>query len=167
MPGFPSIKPAFTVQVGLPTHISAGSASRTANLMVVPMLGNILKSDPAFEPTIDAEFVGVGNDYIHADPDGQHLRLNAHGVLKATSQLLYINYTDVVAMGPAEQAVFGDTASDGATLFGNSFTHFTFETDNARYKELENHVFVGQGWFRTEKGKPIVVEYKVGRVVSS
>lgn len=40
-------------------------------------------------------------------------------------------------------------------------------TGNVRYKELENRVFVGQGRFRTEKGKPIVVEYKVGQVVSS
>lgn len=40
-------------------------------------------------------------------------------------------------------------------------------TGNARYKELENRVFVGQGRFRTEKGKPIFVEYKVGQVVSS
>lgn len=47
-----------------------------------PMTGGILKSDPSFSPGIDAEFVGTGNDYIHADPDGQHLRLNAHGVVK-------------------------------------------------------------------------------------
>lgn len=29
-----------------------------------------------------AEFIGIGNDYIHADPDAQHLRLNAHDVVK-------------------------------------------------------------------------------------
>lgn len=46
------------------------------------MSGGTLKSDLTFEPAIDAEFVGVGNGYIHADPDGQHLRLNAHGVVK-------------------------------------------------------------------------------------
>lgn len=46
------------------------------------MSGGILKSDLTFEPAIDAEFVGVGNDYIHADPDGQYLRLNVHGVVK-------------------------------------------------------------------------------------
>ena len=49
------------------------------------MTGGILKSDPSFSPGIDAEFVGTGNDYIHADPDGQHLRLNAHGVVKYVS----------------------------------------------------------------------------------
>ena len=35
-------------------------------------------------------------------------------------QLLYVNYTGVVTMGPAEQAVFGGSAGDGATPFGNS-----------------------------------------------
>lgn len=46
------------------------------------MTGGTVKSAPNFSPAIDAEFVGVGNDYIHADPDGKHLRLNAHGVIK-------------------------------------------------------------------------------------
>lgn len=50
-----------------------------------PMTSGTLKADPAFSPGIDAEFVGTGNDYIHADPDGRHLRLNAHGVVKYAS----------------------------------------------------------------------------------
>lgn len=55
------------------------------------MTGGILKSDPSFSPGIDAEFVGTGNDYIHADPDGQHLRLNAHGVVKYVLLFFYIS----------------------------------------------------------------------------
>jgi hypothetical protein len=46
------------------------------------MLGGTLQSAEGFDPAIDAEFVGIGNDYIHADADGKHLRLNAHGVIK-------------------------------------------------------------------------------------
>lgn len=46
------------------------------------MKSGTIKSAPNFSPAIDAEFVGVGNDYIHVDPDNKHLRLNAHGVLK-------------------------------------------------------------------------------------
>lgn len=94
-----------------------------------------------------------------------------------------MNYTGIVTLGPAEVAVFSGTAEDGVTPFGNSFTHFTFEvrthrgyitfpqgltelqTGDERYKEFENRVFVGQGRFRIEKGKPIVVEYKVSQVV--
>lgn len=41
-----------------------------------------MTSESGFSPAIDAEFVGTGADYIHNDPDGKHMRLNAHGVLK-------------------------------------------------------------------------------------
>ncbi|PKY08707.1 hypothetical protein P168DRAFT_323784 [Aspergillus campestris IBT 28561] len=166
MSEFPSLQPAFTVKVDIDASLPVGSASRTGSLQVVPMIGGTVKSDSSFNLPIDAEFVGVGNDYIHGDPDGKHLRLNAHGVLKTKDDaLLYLNYTGVITLGPAEAAVFGGTAADGSTPFGNSFTHFTFETGDERYKELENRVFVGQGRFNVEKGKPIVVEYRVGQVV--
>lgn len=46
------------------------------------MTGGTLKSAPGFTPSIDSQFVGVGNDYIKADGDGKHVRLNAHGVVK-------------------------------------------------------------------------------------
>ncbi|GFF84542.1 hypothetical protein IFM47457_06510 [Aspergillus lentulus] len=166
MSEFPSLQPAFTVQVTIDLGFAVGSASRSNSLQVVPMTGGTVKSDPGYSLALDAEFVGTGNDYIHADPDNKHLRLNAHGVIKTKDEaLLYMNYTGVVTMGPAEQAVFSGKADDGATAFGNSFTHFTFETGDERYKEFENRVFVGQGRFRVEKGKPIVVEYKVSQVV--
>ncbi|GAQ10799.1 hypothetical protein ALT_8120 [Aspergillus lentulus] len=162
MSEFPSLQPAFTVQVTIDPGFAVGSASRSNSLQVVPMTGGTVKSDPGYSLALDAEFVGTGNDYIHADPDNKHLRLNAHGVIKTKDEaLLYMNYTGVVTMGPAEQAVFSGKADDGATAFGNSFTHFTFETGDERYKEFENRVFVGQGRFRVEKGKPIVVEYKI------
>ncbi len=46
------------------------------------MVGGTVKSESGFSPAIDAEFVGTGADYIHNDPDGKRMRLNAHGVLK-------------------------------------------------------------------------------------
>ena len=46
------------------------------------MTGGKLKSAPGFTPSIDSEFVSVGNDYIKTDGDGKHVRLNAHGVVK-------------------------------------------------------------------------------------
>ena len=42
----------------------------------------IVKSEPGFSPSIDAEIIGSGNDYIHNDSNGKHMRLNAHGVVK-------------------------------------------------------------------------------------
>ena len=46
------------------------------------MTGGTVKSESGFSPAIDAEFFGTGADYIHNDPDGKRMRLNAHGVLK-------------------------------------------------------------------------------------
>ncbi|GES59055.1 hypothetical protein ATEIFO6365_0003033500 [Aspergillus terreus] len=166
MSGFPSLKPAFTVLVKIAPPMAVGSASRSTSLQVVPMTGGTVRSADGFSPAIDAEFEGVGNDYIHADPDGQHLRLNAHGVLKTKDgALLYMNYTGVVTLGDGEKAVFSGTAGEGSTAFGNSFTHFTFETGDERYKDLENRVFAGQGRFNVGSDKSIVVEYRVGQVV--
>ncbi|KAF7590041.1 hypothetical protein BBP40_003294 [Aspergillus hancockii] len=154
MSGFPSLKPAFTVRVAIDAALPCFSIQPS------PGCGDL-----GFSPTLDAEFVGTGNDYIHADPDGKHLRLNAHGVLKTKDDaLLYLSYTGVLTLTPVEQAVFGGTAPEGSTAFGNLFTHFTFETGDKRYKELENRVFVGQGRFNIENGKPIV-EYRVSQVL--
>ncbi|KAF5864467.1 hypothetical protein ETB97_007571 [Aspergillus alliaceus] len=175
MSGFPSLKPAFTIRVNIDAPLVVGSASRSQPLQVVVsqlihfpykgMLGGTVKGDSGFTPALDAEFVGRGNDYIHADADGKHLRLDAHGVLKTKDDaLLYLHYTGVLTLTPAEQAVFGGTAPEGSTPFGNLFTHFTFETGDERYKELENRVFVGQGRFNIESGKPIV-EYRVSQVL--
>ncbi|KAB8231557.1 hypothetical protein BDV23DRAFT_165695 [Aspergillus alliaceus] len=165
MSGFPSLKPAFTIRVNIDAPLVVGSASRSQPLQVVGMLGGTVKGDSGFTPALDAEFVGRGNDYIHADADGKHLRLDAHGVLKTKDDaLLYLHYTGVLTLTPAEQAVFGGTAPEGSTPFGNLFTHFTFETGDERYKELENRVFVGQGRFNIENGKPIV-EYRVSQVL--
>lgn len=47
------------------------------------MTNMIVKSESGFTPSIDAELVGSANDYIHNDPDGKHMRLDAHGVVKS------------------------------------------------------------------------------------
>lgn len=41
-----------------------------------------------------------------------------------------------------------------------------FETGDERLKELELGKFVGAGRFVVEQGKPVMVEYKVSRVVN-
>lgn len=46
------------------------------------MTGGSVKSEPGFSPVIDAEWEGVGADYIHNDPSGSHMRLNAHAAVK-------------------------------------------------------------------------------------
>ncbi|PYH39857.1 DUF3237 domain-containing protein [Aspergillus neoniger CBS 115656] len=167
MSEFPTLQPAFTFKVTIDAPLGVGSASRQNSLQVVPMTGGTVQSVPGFSPALDAEFVGVGNDYIHADADGKHLRLDAHGVIKPKNgdDLIYLNYTGVCTLLPEVQAVFAGAAPDGSTPFNSAFTHITFETGSERYKELENRVFIAQGRFNIEKGKPTVVEYRVSQVV--
>ncbi|KAL2843112.1 hypothetical protein BJY01DRAFT_197986 [Aspergillus pseudoustus] len=166
MAGYPGAKPAFTFKVSIGAPIAIGSAARSTPLQVVPMLGGSFQSAEGFDLPIDAEFVGVGNDYIHADADGGRLRLNAHGVIKTKDEaLIYLNYTGIVTLTDAETAVFTGTASEGSTPWGNSFIHVTFETGHERYKDLENRVFVGQGRFNVGADKKVTVEYHVGQVV--
>ncbi|PLB43763.1 hypothetical protein P170DRAFT_441211 [Aspergillus steynii IBT 23096] len=166
MSQFPSLKPAFTIKVTIDAPLAVGSLSRSNPLQVIPMTGGSFKSDSNFSPSVDSEFVGVGNDYIHADADGKHLRLNAHSVIKThDGALIYVNYTGIVTLSAAVQAVFSGSADEGSTPFGDAFTHFTFETGDARYKQLEHGVFVAQGRFNVHKDKSIVVEYRVSQVV--
>lgn len=46
------------------------------------MVDASVKSEPGFTPAIDAACVGQGADYIHNDPSGKHMRLDAHAVVK-------------------------------------------------------------------------------------
>lgn len=61
---------------------SEGSASRGTPLNVIPVVNGTVTSEPGFFPSLDGEFVGTGNDYIHHDPNGKFMRLNAHAVVK-------------------------------------------------------------------------------------
>jgi Protein of unknown function (DUF3237) len=82
MSDFPTLEPAFTIQVAIDAPVGVGSSSRGTPLAVVPMIGGTMKSESGFSPAVDAKFKGAGNDYIHNDPTGKHMRLNAHGVLE-------------------------------------------------------------------------------------
>jgi len=82
MSDFPTLEPAFTIHVTIDPPLGVGSSSRGTPLAVVPMTGGTVKSESGFSPALDATFKGVGNDYIHNDPTGKHMRLDAHGLLE-------------------------------------------------------------------------------------
>lgn len=46
------------------------------------MVGGTVKSQPGFEPAIDAELHHTGYDYIRADHSGQKLSLDVRAQLK-------------------------------------------------------------------------------------
>ena len=159
------------------------------------MTGGTVKSEPGFSPAINAEFVGTGNDYIHNDPSGKHMRLNAHGVVKDSESgaMVYLNYSGVVDITPEVGAILQGHQDAKSTDFGNSCEWYPavllpplesctvghllttnaedvviemrFETGSEKLKALETGTFVAAGRFIYEHGKPVVVEYKVSNVV--
>ncbi|KAI4168610.1 MAG: hypothetical protein LQ343_006274 [Gyalolechia ehrenbergii] len=131
------------------------------------MTGGTAISHPSFKPAVDAVFEGVGNDYIRNDPDGKHMRLDAHGVLrdKNLGSLIYVHYTGIIGITPDLELVLSGSPDAKTTGFGNAFIHLTFETGDERLKELETDVFAASGRFVVEEGKPITVEYRVSKVV--
>jgi Protein of unknown function (DUF3237) len=90
MSDFPTLEPAFTIHVTIDPALAVGSSSRGTPLAVVRMTGGTVKSEPGFSPALDATFKGVGNDYIHNDPTGKHMRLNAHGLLEYANTHGYV-----------------------------------------------------------------------------
>ncbi|OKL60000.1 hypothetical protein UA08_04571 [Talaromyces atroroseus] len=168
MSGFPVLKPAFTVRVSVDAALPVGSNHRQAALVVVPMVGGTVVSEPGFTPAINATFVGTGNDYIRRDPDGKAMRLDAHGVVKTHDDaLLYLHYNGTVNVTEGVAKALSGEAGDAETPYGDSFTSFTVETGDERYKDLENGVFVGAGHFVTKTGEKTIVEYKVSQVATN
>jgi hypothetical protein len=82
MAGFPRTAPALTLTVNIGVPYLVGSISRGTPLTVVPIVGGTVLSEPGFEPIIEAEFKGTGNDYMHTDPTGKHMRLDSHVVIE-------------------------------------------------------------------------------------
>lgn len=144
----------------------AGSSLRGSSVTVAPMIGGSVKSEPGFGTAVDAVFEGQGHDWIHTDPDGKRIRLNAHGVVKdsKTSGLIYINYSGIVDLTEGVVKVLSGAADAKTTDFGNSFIEMRFETGHDALRELETSTFVGAGRFRVNDGK-VTVEYKISKVV--
>lgn len=82
MAGFPKTAPALTITVNIAVPYLVGSVSRGTPLTVVPITGGTVRSEPGFEPAIEAKFKGTGNDYMHTDPTGKHMRLDSHVVIE-------------------------------------------------------------------------------------
>jgi len=125
-----------------------------------------VKSEPNFSPSVDCEWIGTGNDYIHNDPDGKNMRLDAHAVVKDKSgSYVYIHYSGVVEITPELKLILGGKEEAKTTEFGHSFVEMRFETGEEKLKGLELGTFVGAGRFVVEKDKPVVVEYRVSQAV--
>lgn len=96
-----------------------------------------LKSEPGFSPEVDASSVGQGNDYIHNDPDGKHMRLNAHGQVKDKSgAMIHMSYTGVITMTPELGAILTGKEDAKSTEFGDSCMLFSSLHVPSTYTEV-------------------------------
>jgi len=164
MSEFPTLEPAFTILVTINPPTTIGSASRQTKLMVVPMVAGTVTSEANFSPSVNGKFIDMGTDYIHADPDGKHLRLDAHSVIETDDgATIYLNYTGILNVTPELAAIFAGESESTITPWGDAFIHPTFETGEEKYQSLENSVFVAAGRFVYEKGGSTIVEYKVSK----
>ncbi|OAL54311.1 hypothetical protein IQ07DRAFT_595839 [Pyrenochaeta sp. DS3sAY3a] len=145
-----------------PTRLHAGT-----QLVIVPMVSGTVKSEPGFEPKLDAELHGVGYDYIRNDADGGNMRLDVRSQLKNhDGTLIAMYYKGTVALTAGVKAVLSGSADAKTTDYGDSFVNFTFETGSEAYKGLQNGTYVAAGHFVNEPGqKGLIVEYKVSKVV--
>jgi len=165
MSGFPRLIPAFTARISIspPSHVGSLRSGSQTHVAILPDTG-FLQSEPGYPIQVDAIFVH-GSDYIRADPDGQHVRLEVSSLLKDKSGgFIRYSYTGTVRMdGQAAKVLSGD-AGAVTTDFGEAFTNISFETGSAGLKDLEKKVYVGSGRFILEEGKPATVEYKISEV---
>ncbi|MCJ1308059.1 hypothetical protein MMC25_001710 [Agyrium rufum] len=137
------------------------------------MVTGTLKSEPSFPVPLDLVFHSPGSDFIHGDPGGEHMRLDAHAILKDVSSetsgdakpgMVYINYKGIVDITPALGLVLGGDPAAKTTEWGGSFVEAKFETGAEKFKILEQGIFVAAGRFVVEKEKRTVVEYRFSQV---
>lgn len=155
-----------TLEIGIPMLV--GSVSRGTPLTVVPITGGKIVSDPAYPVQLDSSFVGTGNDYIHNDPDGKHMRLDTHAVVRdIRDDLIYVKYRGIIDITSELSDILGGSVHARSTEFGHSFIHIEFESGSERYRRLELGVFVAAGRFLVDEKKGRVsVEYKISQVAS-
>ena len=86
------------------------------------MTGGSLTSEPYFSPSVSAEWALAGADFIHNDPDGKRMRLDAHGTVKdkETGGAIYMHYTGVVVITEALGKILGAQEGAASTEFGDS-----------------------------------------------
>jgi Protein of unknown function (DUF3237) len=89
----------------------------------VPIISGsgFLRSEPSYPIKIDAVFEH-GADFIKADADGKHVRLEVQSLVrdKSTGGLIRFNYTGIVSMSGAAGVVLRGEPGAKTTNFGDA-----------------------------------------------
>jgi len=122
-----------TIRVVIDAPLQIGGATGAA-LAVVPMTSGTVKTEPGFEPALDAELHGVGYDYIHNDANGENMRLDVRSQVKNKDGTLFaMYYKGTVTLTDGVKALFAGDPNAGTTPYGDSFTNFSFEVSSALF----------------------------------
>ncbi|KAK3337016.1 hypothetical protein B0T19DRAFT_437708 [Cercophora scortea] len=167
MAEFPKLIPAFSVHVAIEPPKPVGPTATGGHLTHVSFVPNsgFIRSEPGYSIPLDAVFLH-GADFIKADPDGSHVRLEVQSVAQDSHDdaLVRFNYTGTIGMGGPAGKVLRGEADAATTGFGEAFTHVKFETGSPRLAALQYKTYVASGRFILEAGKPVIVEYKVSEL---
>ena len=127
--------------------------------------GGFVKSEPGFEPAVDAEFE-FGTDHFQVDPSGRYATIDVKAALKNSdgSNISYA-YEGIIEINEAFGLILTGNPAAKTVDFGQVFTHVTFEVGSEKLKGLETSRFVGTSKFIVEEGKPFVIEMKISKIV--
>jgi len=162
---FPSLEKALVGVFDLASGAHVGKVSTGAELVDVGITGGKVETVKGFSGPHLISVVEHGQDWLYIDNDGKRLRLNARALLKADNgDFLSFTYTGIVSFTPEIQAVVGGTGS--TTSFGDIVVSGGFETGSAKYKELENSIFVGTGRLVVHDDHTFSVQFGLSKVVA-
>ncbi|KAA8908953.1 hypothetical protein FN846DRAFT_944186 [Sphaerosporella brunnea] len=167
MSGFPTLKPWGTLlaTISPPEHI--GTLSSGGSQIIANITATSLKTEPDVTPALNATSVVFGGDWIHADPDGKHLRLDVRSVLRTDDGVpITFIYTGIISVSPATALALSGAPEAQTVPFGDIVSVPRFVTGHDKYQHLENMVFVGSGRFVITPGEPMKVEYKISEVLA-
>jgi len=163
MSEFPTLKPILTFTGAIEPPRSIGPLSSGGVQAYVNIRSSTMVSEPGAPSVVNAKGV-MGGDWIHADPDGKHLRLDVRSVLETDDgAFITLLYKGLITVNEALQKCFSRAPDAKSTDFGDIFIHVSFQTGAPKYKWLEDAVFVGSGRALAEL-ETTVVEYKICQV---
>ncbi|KAI9368960.1 hypothetical protein BJX61DRAFT_521528 [Aspergillus egyptiacus] len=162
--GFPTIVPAYIIKFEVGEGQPVGVTSSGSTFVHYSSPGGTISSVDGFSPAIEANIAFAG-DWLYFDPDQQHTRMNVKGVARTTDgEGINFAYSGVSTVSPDLAGIFHGQPK--TIPFGQSTLNLTFEVGDARIKDLENSVWVGNGRFLFEDNK-LWVEVRVSKVVAS
>ncbi|KAL0632292.1 hypothetical protein Q9L58_008812 [Maublancomyces gigas] len=164
--GFPTLQPAFKLIVDVSPANHIGTVASGSTLIHFPTSTGTLISVPGFAHEVNAKII-FGCDYLYMDPDASKMRVNVNGVAKTDDDVMisFKYFGTHYLTDEMKQALAGGTQT--VTMpFGQSTTYLTFESGHEKYKDLENHTFVGNCRFIVVNGK-VAVETRLSMVIPS